>query len=64
VDEQKRLRVGAMRDFGLAHVRVHLEGKTHPVVDRQRRERLAVETDHVVVFEERNVRGHFRSARR
>ena len=37
---------------------MHLERQARPGVHRQRRERFAVEADDVVVFDERNVRGH------
>jgi hypothetical protein len=57
-DQQQGMRVVAMRDLGLAHVRVRLERQSGPVVDRQGGERLTVETDDAVAFEQRNVRSH------
>jgi len=57
-DQQQGMRVVAMRDLGLAHVRVRLERQSGPVVDRQGGERLTVETDDAAAFEQRNVRSH------
>ena len=56
--QQQRVRVVAMRDLALAHVRMDLERQPLPRVDGHRRKGLAVEADQWPVLDEGNVRGH------